>query len=409
MRWQVLAAFLVTCPAPAQQPVNYLLNHPAIEYMKRPLHDPVAELSRRVEAGKLQLRYDGAQGYLSSVLQALDVPVESQMAVFSKTSVQRLRIDPQHPRVLYFNDSVVVGWVPHGTLEFAALDPQQGIIFYTVDQRDWVYRKRLANSAAAPPLFVRRTDCLSCHVSKVTGGIPGTLLRSVYPWIDGTPLAQFGSFNTDQRTPFDKLWGGWYVTGDSGSAHHMGNSVLTTLKPPANLQLLKTPFDAGIYLSPHSDIVALMVFEHQTRMMNLMIEIGWKTRAGVYQAGTLRRAAHELAEYMLFVDQPPLVSPIHGASGFAEKFAVEGPRDSHGRSLRQFDLKHRLMRYPCSYLIYSDAFDQLPPEAKDAIYREMWDVLSSPRFSPGDRQAIVEILRDTRKGLPDYFVVPAIG
>ena len=69
------------------------------------------------------------------------------------------------------------------------------------------------------------------------------------------------------------------------------------------------------------------------------------------------------------------------------------------------------MRYPCSYLIYSAAFDGLPPIAKDAIYARMWQVLSGEEKGEryrmalplADRRAIVEILRDTRSGLPDFF------
>jgi len=101
------------------------------------------------------------------------------------------------------------------------------------------------------------------------------------------------------------------------------------------------------------------------------------------------------------VDEAPLASPIHGSSGFAEKFAALPPRDSTGRSLRQFDLQHRLMRYPCSYMIYSPAFDALPADLKDAVYHRMWQILSGK--NPTDRRAVAEILRETKPGLPEYF------
>ena len=380
------------------------LDDPAIGYMTRPLRDPVSELDRKVRAGKVEIRYDDAHGYLRSVLQALNVPVESQMAVFSKTSVQSMRIDPHRPRVLYFNDSVVVGWLPRGTLELAALDPQQGMIFYTVDQRRWVHERRIANpDALSESLFQRRTDCLTCHVSKSTHGIPGTLIRSVFPAIDGAPLRQFGVTDTDLRTPLDKLWGGWYVTGSSGSARHMGNAVVTN-PGRRELQSLNGTFDSSVYLSPCSDIEALMVFEHQTHMMNLLIETGWKARAGV------QAPVNELVDYLLFVDEAQLSSRVQGTSGFAGKFAAQGPYDSHGRSLRQLDLERRLTRYPCSYMIYSEAFDALPVEAKEKIYRRVWQILSGEekgarytRLSGSDRKAIIEILRDTKKDLPGYF------
>ena len=115
-------------------------------------------------------------------------------------------------------------------------------------------------------------------------------------------------------------------------------------------------------------------------------------------------------DYLLFVDEPPLRGRIQGTSGFAEKFQARSPRDHQGRSLRQFDLEQRLMRYPCSYMIYSEAFDALPLGVKESIYGRMWQILSGRdgadkyrRMSPADRQAVVEILRDTKPGLPAYF------
>jgi hypothetical protein len=90
--------------------------------------------------------------------------------------------------------------------------------------------------------------------------------------------------------------------------------------------------------------------------------------------------------------------------------SASGPRDRRGRSLYELDLTRRLMKYPCSYLIYSPAFDALPPLAKDPIYKRMWQVLSGdasePRYrsmSLADRRAIVEILKDTKPNLPAYF------
>jgi hypothetical protein len=124
----------------------------------------------------------------------------------------------------------------------------------------------------------------------------------------------------------------------------------------------------------------------------------------------VREAAVDLVNYLLFVDEAPLPGAVAGTSGFAERFAAAGPRDSKGRSLRDFDLEKRLFRYPASYMIYSPAFDALPAAAREAIYERMWEILSGretharyERLSAADRQAVVEILRDTRKDLPEYF------
>jgi hypothetical protein len=152
-------------------------------------------------------------------------------------------------------------------------------------------------------------------------------------------------------------------------------------------------------------------------MTNLLIRVGWEFRVaryerpGVFQAtAPLRAMVNELVDYLLFVDEAALPARVRGTSGFSEKFSASGPRDRSGRSLRQLDLGRRLLRYPCSYMIYAEVFDGLPAEAKEAIYARMWQVLSGEdrsqryaRLSRPDRQAIIEILRDTKKGLPDYF------
>jgi hypothetical protein len=343
--------------------------------------DPVSALNDKLRAGAVQLNFDDAHGYLRSVLDALHVPLESQLLVFSKTSGQAMKIEPRNPRALYFNDSVAVGWVHGGLLEAMAQSPHGDIAFYTLDQRPWVYRERTAEA-----LFEPRPDCLHCHGS-------GTLVLSVSPSPDGVPVNRLGLRNTDHRTPFADLWGGWYVTGTS-AAPHMGNGIVTH----ARLESMKPAFDPAAYPTPYSDIVALMVFEHQMHMMNLLT------------AARLRDNVNELVDYMLFIDEPPLPGQVHGASGFAAGFAVPGLRDTQGRSLRQLDLASRLMRYPCSYMIYAEAFDGLPASTKAAIYKRLWRILSAQedsakyaRLTLADRRAIVEILRDTKKNLPDYF------
>ncbi len=326
------------------------------------------------------------------------------MVVFSKTSVQAVRINPGNPRSLFFNDSVAVGWVRGGFIELAAQDPEQGIIFYTLDQKE-----------TNRPRFIRNDNCLSCHESYNSLGVPGMLARSVFARPDGTVMNNLGNFVTDHRSPPEQRWGGWYVTGKPGSLRHLGNTMVTGPENPESLDSLKGQFDTDGYLTPYSDIAALMVFEHQAHMMNLLTRIGWETRLSVYQhrpdtAAQLRDSAKELVDYLLFIDEPQLDAKIEGSSGFAAKFAARGPLDSKGRSLRQLDLERRLLRYPCSYMIYTDAFESLPIESKEAIYSRLWQILSGNEkdkkyagLSLADRKAVVEILRETKKGLPAYF------
>ena len=341
--------------------------------------------------------------------------VESQLVVFLKTSLLANLISPQHPRAIFFNDSVVLTWIPgEPFVEFAAEDPQQGIIFYTLDDKP-----------ADKPGLIRRTgNCLVCHQSLSSLGVPGMLVRSVLTSGNGMPLNNLGDTTPDHRSPFTERWGGWYVTGKHVPVGHRGNVTVTIdsksksavmSKAPA-LQSLEGRLDSPAYLTPYSDVVALLVFEHQMHMMNLFTRVSWEVRAASYKAhsspgAVLRDTADELVDYLLFVDEWPLGgSRIEGSSGFAEKFSAQGPRDRKGRSLRQLDLKRRLMVYPCSYMIYSAAFDGLPAETKAAIYKRMWQILSGEDHSGkyaglalADREAVIEILRDTKPGLPDYF------
>jgi hypothetical protein len=389
---------------------------PAIAYATRPATDAVSELAKRIEAGTVQPAFEPfplGSGYLRAVLQALDVPVESQILVFTKTGIQSRLTGPANPRALYFNDSVVVGYIRGAPfLELAAHDPQQGVIFHTAPQ-----------APGSPLALTRRDGCLSCHQSLTSLDVPGMLVRSNVTAPDGAPLRQLGVFDVDHRTPFAQRWGGWYVTGAHGPMRHLGNGVVADVdKPEAaitpatlNLATLERRFDTAGYLSAHSDIVALMVFEHQMHAINLITRVGWETRvahAGNRRdltAGPLADAVNELADYLLFVDEAPLTSRVAGTTSFAASFSARGPRDRSGRSLRQLDLRTRLMRYPCSYMIYSAAFDGLPADARAAVYERMWRSLSGDpptprhRIPAADRRAIVEILRDTKTDLPHEF------
>ena len=392
-------------------------NHPAIQYAA-PLHDPVAELIRRLDSGQASLKFEGASGYLRSLLAALNVPVESQIAVFSQTSLQADLIRRDNPRTIFFNDSVVVAWMRGGLIEMASQDPQRGVVFYILPQ-----------VAGGRPEFRRRDDCLRCHISEASLFVPGRVVRSTFSDQDGVLKLLYGGSFTDHRSPMEERWGGWYVTGSAGPNRHMGNAVVADpdhpmhMVTPATLHLdsMRDKFDTAGYLSPYSDIASLMVFDHQMYMMSLITRVGWEVRAAEYDARKtphdlaplLRDSAREFVDYLLFVDEAPLQGPIKGTSGFTEKFAAQGPRDPQGRSLRDLDLTRRLLRYPCSYMIYSPAFDALPASGKAAIYRRLWDVLSGGETAPkyarltaADRGAILEILAATKKDLPPYFAAP---
>jgi hypothetical protein len=424
---------------------------PPINYRSNDLSDPVTQLQRALEAGKAHLVYEPKHGYLKSVLDLLRVPADSQTLVFSKTSFQYPKISPEHPRALYFNDDVYVGSVHEGkAIEIVSFDPMQGAIFYLLDEHQ-----------VDKPAFQRaELDCTQCHIAAGTRGVPGVLLRSVYPSSSGTLVPGTKSFITDQESPWSERWGGWYVTGSWGAATHMGNATVNEgpssekAEPVASgaahdassaapsealntanatpLQPLAHPFDASSYLVPDSDVVAHLVLAHQTQMHNLITLTNYKTRLALYAQGgeaavtsptvplseTARRQfekpAEQLLRYLLFVNETPLPETngrgVGAGSAFAEEFAARGPRDSRGRSLRDLDLQTRIFRYPCSYLIYSDAFDALPEPAKGYVYHRLLQILTGAdpsrdfrKLTAAERQAILEILLETKHDLPQEW------
>ncbi len=399
-----------------------------INYSAATPENCVSALQRKIDSGEVTLEFDEHFGYLPSVLHHLGVPRESQMLVFSKTSLQLRRISPRTPRSIYFNDQVYVGFCQSGdVLEITAVDPQLGAVFYSMDQ-----------TPTSRPTFQRHVEnCLVCHSSSRTEGVPGHLVRSLYVDDTGTPILSSGSKIVDHTTPIKDRWGGWYVTGTHGKQQHLGNLIIEGRRVPESVDLSQgqnvVKLDQWIpvdqYLTPHSDIVALMVLEHQALVHNRLTKASFTTRQALaYEKmmnevlerpadnrldSTTRRiasAGEDLVEALLFVDEAKLTEPIHGTSRFAEIFPNAGPRDSQGRSLRDLDLQTRLLKYPCSYLIYSDLFDALPKEMQSYVWRRLWEVLSgedqSEKFdhlSAEDRQAILEILLETKQNLPESW------
>ena len=296
----------------------------------------------------------------------------------------------------------------------------------------------LSQKEIEKPHFLRQTDnCLICHASSFNQGYPGHLVRSVFADGLGLPILASGTYRIDHSSPLKQRWGGWYVTGASGKQTHLGNMIVRGNRRPedidnspnVNVANLDRYFRTSPYLTPHSDIVALMVLEHQTEMHNRIARANFLTRIALrdeaefnkalgrsadYRSEStvsrIKNAGEPVVKYMLFAEEAQLTDPVKGTSGFAEEFVRRGPRDGRGRSLRNLDLKHRLFAYPCSYLIYSEAFDALPAPVKDYVLRRLWDVLggkdTSKEFahlSAEDRQSIREILRATKTNLPDYW------
>lgn len=412
-----LAAAIALTPLDAQRGGMFLgsLDDPAIAYAATPTNTVVDALNRRLADGTARLAFDGRAGYLRSTLEALALPVDSQLLLFSKASLQGRLIGPANPRAIFFDDGAALGWVRDAAfLEVAALDARQGLVFYTLEQHP-----------TERPVFKREFRCLGCHLTGDTLGVPGLLMFS--STLDGADDRVVNAVMRDHRDSLAERFGGWFVTGAAAMATHRGNGVPGLAGRPAGaLDSTAGLYDADGFPAASSDLAALLTFSHQTHMTNLLTRAGWEARAqdpalhpGAPAAGAspgaldafMASIAQDVVDYLLFVDEAPLPRPVRGRSAFAARMSARGPRDRLGRSLYELDLERRLLKYPCSYVIYSPAFDALSPLVKAPIYRRLWAVLSGEvtdaryqaTLSPADRRAVLEILLDTKPDLPAYF------
>ena len=392
-----------------QPPVNYSATQP---------RDAIAGLQKRLATGALKLTGNGKE-IVQSLLRELHIPVESQMLVFSKTSFQRSRIRPGQPRAIYFSDTCYVGWVPNGLIEITTIDPQLGPVFYGFDPE------------AAAPAFVRDNDCLRCHGGTFVRGIPSVFARSVFTDETGEPLLRFGSELVDFRTPFTNRWGGWYVTGEHGTALHRGNVLArdqngelhAELKRGANMSNLAPFFDTKSYLTHGSDIVALLVFEHQLAMQNTLTRASQDCRRMLLYQSNVQRdlkepvteeltyesvkrvfdgAAKDVVDDLLFKDEATLPKGLAGSAAFQASFLAGARRARDGSSLKDFHLDGRLFKNRCSYLVYSETFLALPAALKKRVFDRLAHALHptnpDPRYAylgAEERARILSVLAET--------------
>ncbi|MEZ6149101.1 MAG: hypothetical protein R3C09_03190 [Pirellulaceae bacterium] len=400
--------------ASAQLNLGVAIDKPPINYSDTADDNRITRLLEKIASKDIELEYTTEYGYLRSLLKELDIRESSQTLVFSQTSMQVQHISRRNPRAVFFNDDTYVAWIRGSSLiEMSTTDPKLGAAFYTVDMTPWRAKVKRANY-----------DCLGCHATSMTQGVPGHTVRSVYTDSSGQVLAQSQSYVTGHSSPLSERWGGWYVTGLHGDMSHMGNATMQAgqldRSRNGNRTSLEHDFDTIGYLSPYSDIVALMVLEHQTQMHNVMTKADFATRQLLYDRALetqptdeeewriqMELVAREVVDYLLFRDETRLESEIHGSTEFAEDFKARGPQDDTGRSLRDLDMKTRMFKFPCSYLIYSEAFDLLQEPLRQEIYRQLLAVLSgsdtSNRYAHLDattRGEILAILRETKSDLP---------
>ena len=375
---------------------------PPIEYSKTDSSDPVAKLSKILRADRSSGWKDFHPdfGYLPAVLEMLHVPVSSQMLVFSKTSVQRHNIDPGNPRALYFSDAIYVGYIPGAPeLEIAAVDPDLGTVFYTVHQ-----------DKDEPVRFRRNNECLTCHGAARSMGVPGFVLRSLDTDLTGEILAATDTDRISHCTPITQRWGGWYVTNAPTDWVHRGNDPGHESRTPEASEALVRKISASpLYPISGSDTLALLLHDHQTHMHNYITRLHLEGLQRLTEYGHIRYLDIQIRaflRYLLFTEEVPLPSPLSPTADFLAAFQQNAKKDARGRSLKDLDLHTRLFRYPCSFLIDSDAFRKMPEIVRQKILERLHAILTHkdehPDFaalSAEDRQAVLEILRDTAPDL----------
>jgi hypothetical protein len=420
----ILALFCA--PAGAFEPI----------YERAPIHyhetEPDTEVTRFFASAKPGgiFAADDDSEILASLLEQFGVPVESQVLVFSKTSAQNSRISPRTPRAIYFSDNLYMGWVQGGEIEVASLDEKLGMVFHLI--------KLTTREPNQPPQLTRERSCLNCHAGSSNQNMPGLMVRSVFAQNSGLPLFQAGTFHTRQDSPIEERWGGWYVTGSVEDSPHMGNCLASadrrdtevTLHPLAEgaVSALGEMFDDEPYLAKGtSDVVALMTLEHQVGMHNVMVEANLTTRSTLHRHREMQKAfgespnaplsdtnqrilnnvAERVLEQMLYADELAVPGGIEGGPAFQSAFSENRVKSEDGRSLKDFRLYERLMKYRCSHLIYSEAFAHLPDEIRTIILDTLRGILTEPDSWPdfahlgdSEREHILEILTETLPDLP---------
>jgi hypothetical protein len=401
----------------------YDSEYPVIGYSGTPEHNPIARLQTRLLRGEVKLEFKPPRGYLDSALKNLGIDPSSQLLVYSKSSLQVERVNASTPRAIYFNDDTYAAWVQAvGLLEFVTMDSKLGPVFYT-----------MTNQKDSTSGFGREVlRCLDCHdkFALQGGGVPMFRATSNYVDVNGLTLKPIAASEVTDQTPLALRWGGWYVSGHQGRQVDLGNIQVHTAREiehldlvrHGNLESLAGLLDTRPYVTDKSDIVALLVFEHQSTVYNLITRINFKARSRIareFNAAPavvaaqnrlnpktevwMQKLTEPLVQAMLFANAAPLTDAVASTSGFDAWFQAQGPRDTAGRSLRELDLRTRLFKYPLSYLVYSPAFDGLPDYARNYVYGRFVDILSRrdvhgtfSKLSAADRQAVLEILTATK-------------
>jgi hypothetical protein len=402
---------LIAIPAFGQSFNDYDLE--PHDYFGAPLNDPMSALLKRLGDPNKALSEPNGKPLVKRLLKELDIPVESQVLVFTKTSLQRRVVNPASPRALYFNEDVYLGWMPNGRIEIASMDPKLGGVFY--------FQRPLDDQEQ--PIFYREESCLGCHAGSATNFLPGLLARSVFSDRKGRSLKSVNTFERiGHQVPFEKRWGGWLVSGKVGSAKHMGNALASVEGRKPKLLPAKQPsefFDPDLHLRPDSDVLAMLLHDHQISMHHWMMEAHYRVRQGFFDAKVedesrasleaiesedredLERCLDRLMRYLLFADEAPMGEETWKDGGdYRKVFLTNRKQTSDGRSLKDLRMRERIFEYRCSYMIYSNAFAALPLSLREEVYHRLHHILTNGADDFGhlgqeEREGILSILTET--------------
>ena len=404
--WLAIICVLVVPHATAQPAFDEIDESPHFYHQRRP-KDRFTQLRNKLDSGEIPLDRSSEKAFVVSLLKALDIPVCSQMLVFSTTSLQLSLISPANPRALYFNEDVYLGYVPGGRVEIVSIDPELGGIFYMFD---------IAIGGVA--LSIERSErCMRCHVGEDTGHVPGLVIKSVVPGPGGGSLTAYRIAQTGHGIPLAERFGGWHVTGAGVFTNHLGNFTgelaagrLTKIPNPPGEQ-----FRFEKYPATTSDLLPQLLHEHQAGFVNRMVGAAYRARTAQHiskgqltpaQTAELDAQARIITRYLLFADETPLpAGGVAGETEYKEAFRNNRHMTVDGFSLKDFDLETRLFKHRCSYMIYSPVFTGLPSAMKQRVYQALREALNTEQaeFSylpAAEKRAIRHILKATLPDVP---------
>jgi hypothetical protein len=374
--------------------------------------DRFAMIKERIQQGEVKIDTSNDKAFLKSMLDALSIPASSQIMVFSASSLQSEIINPGNPRALYFNEDTYIGWVPGGLIEIIAADPEMGPMFYVYD--------RLRPGGAVPSVQ-RSTKCMNCHAGNATRRLPGLIAESLLVSRAGSSLETFRRDVQGHQIPLESRFGGWHLTGQHNISDHRAN-VMGIPNAGKNTIVPVEPgqySDLSLHLLPTSDILPNLIHEHQIGFENRLVYAIYTLRQlkhenkglmGAAAKAEIEERAEEMARYITFAEEAKFPAKgITGDPAYAEDFLRDRKVTKAGISLKDLDMKTRMFKHRCSYMLYTDTWKEAPKELKDRVYYHMALYLRDQpdaqhaHIPAAERMAIRSILKETMNDLPSWW------